>query len=75
MEVTRYIFQSPYSNQVQIGTPDATSSQETKSEDFPSAATGQKQLSEIPALKPVQTEKSTDSKVTPKVESSLDTYA
>lgn len=26
MEVTRYIFQSPYSNQVQIGRPDVNSS-------------------------------------------------
>lgn len=33
MEVTRYIFQSPYSNQVQVGKPDVSSAQETKGEE------------------------------------------
>ncbi len=30
MEVTRYIFQSPYSNQVQIGQPDTSSNSTSK---------------------------------------------
>lgn len=71
MEVTRYIFQSPYSNQVQIGKPDATSQKEANSERL--------QLDQ-PKTAPIsnssaQTQSSTDAKATPKVEANLDTYA
>lgn len=32
MDVTRYIFQSPYSNQIQIGRPDVSSSSNSTSD-------------------------------------------
>jgi hypothetical protein len=78
MEVTRYIFQSPYSNQVQVGKPDVSSAQETKGEEpqiiqQPSG----KQLSDIPVPKAAQTQADTPSQTTPEpvIDGSLDTYA
>lgn len=70
MEVTRYIFQSPYSNQVQIGKPDAVSSQEAKSEDLQLKQTKIAPIGDSS----VKTQDSTDAKATPKVEANLDTY-
>lgn len=78
MEVTRYIFQSPYSNQVQVGKPDVSSAQETKGEEpqiiqQPSG----KQLGDVAVPKAAQTQASTPSQATPEpvIEVSLDTYA
>jgi hypothetical protein len=78
MEVTRYIFQSPYSNQVQVGKPDASSSQETKSEDLkvdkrPSEAPLPKSME---VQKPIEVQKSqTPEGSTTEPEVNLDTYA
>jgi hypothetical protein len=78
MEVTRYIFQSPYSNQVQVGKPDMSSAQETKGEEpqIIQQSAG-KRLADIPVPKPVQTQESTAAEPTlePEVEGNLDTYA
>ena len=72
MEVTRYIFQSPYSNQVQVGKPDASSTQETKSEDLKV----DKRPSEAPLPKPVEVQKSeTPKDAGNEPEINLDTYA
>ncbi|MDD5399654.1 MAG: hypothetical protein PHQ93_00510 [Sulfurimonas sp.] len=70
MEVTRYIFQSPYSNQVQIGKPDTTTSQD-KGGDMPQIIEStSKAANKASAFEDSQTKG-----VTPKVEGSLDIYA
>jgi hypothetical protein len=78
MEVTRYIFQSPYSNQVQVGKPDVSSAQETKGEEpqIIQQSSG-KELSDVAVPKAAQTQADTPSQATPEpvIEVSLDTYA
>ncbi len=78
MEVTRYIFQSPYSNQVQVGKPDVSSAQETKGEEpqIIQQSSG-KELSDVAVPKVAQTQADTPSQATPEpvIEVSFDTYA
>ncbi|WP_455757187.1 hypothetical protein [Sulfurimonas sp.] len=74
MTVTRYLFQSPYSSQVQIGTPDPSSKEEETSKSkssFGSAATAKTPEQWL------QNDAITVQKVEPTVETNklLDTYA
>ena len=75
MQVTRYTFQSPYPNQVQIGRPDASS----KSEDSSGGTAGKLDAGTTnQTLQDAKTFEASQSKeVTPEVESKqlLDVYA
>lgn len=70
MEVTRYIFQSPYSNQVQIGKPDVTSQKGVDVESFEA-----KEI-KIPVSNQnsVDTQNNAKSETIPKIEVNLDMY-
>ena len=71
MDVTRYTFQSPYPNQIQIGRPDPSVKQdESKSGDNP--AVGKAQNFSLKTNEAVQPK---EVKPTVKSEQLLDTYA
>jgi len=70
METTRYIFQSPYYNQIQIGKPDASASRAKESDTSEIIQSTNKVANEASALKATQTRE-----VTPRVDNNLDIYA
>lgn len=74
MTVERYLFQSPYSNSVQVGRPDPTAKKEgdTQSNTAELPVSTNQTLQDAKSFKATQT-----SEVTPKVDSSrlLDIYA
>lgn len=74
MEITRYIFQSPYSSQVQIGRPESSGSSEQKSTSNDSGVVkaANTVLSEAATFKAAQTQ---EVKATVESNAILDTYA
>lgn len=71
MNVSNYIFQSPYPSQVQVGRPDTSATQEEQSKQT-AVSTPNTSLEKAKSVQAVQTQE-----VKPKVETSslLDTYA
>ncbi|MEK6659851.1 MAG: hypothetical protein AABY36_09245 [Campylobacterota bacterium] len=70
METTRYIFQSPYYNQIQIGKPEVTGSKEKGSGDSQIIQSTNKVASDAAVFKASQIKE-----VTPSVDGNLDIYA
>lgn len=70
METTRYIFQSPYYNQIQIGKPEVTASKEKGDGGSQIIQSTNKVANEASSFKASQIKE-----VTPSVESNLDIYA
>ncbi len=74
MNVNSYIFQSPYSSQIQIGRPDTTATKSTTAE--VSSKSGQTQAKDIPSFDNTKTQKTNESvKETLTSNSTLDMYA
>lgn len=69
MEVTRYTFQSPYPNQVQVGRPDPTAAKEQSAQKEGSQLLEATNQTQQKAQDFVQTQKS---EVTPTLKTSLD---
>ncbi len=77
MNVEKYIFQSPYSSQFQVGRAEAsTASQEESSNSSPQGLKSEEQVKQqAPTFQPTQTEKDEALKSINSIDKLLDIYA
>jgi len=75
MNVNSYIFQSPYSNQVQIGRLDTSSSSSNTSVNQEMTNTSQQTAKKAPKFENMDTQKTTESQPVQTSDTSLDLYA
>lgn len=75
MNVNSYIFQSPYSNQVQIGRLDTSSSSNDTSVNQETTNTSQQAAKQAPKFENMDTQQTTETQPVQTSDSSLDLYA
>jgi len=75
MNVNSYIFQSPYSNQVQIGRLDTSSSNNNTSVNQETTNTSQQATKQTPKFENMDTQKTTEAQPIQTSNTGLDLYA
>jgi len=75
MTVNRYIFQSPYSSQVQVGRPDPSVKSDSSSITQESASNTQQAPKEIPSFENMDTQKTQEVTPVEKSDTLLNLYA